>query len=248
MLCFFLLLNVSHSPLFSHCLYVVFLKFNRIWKKRTYPHLEWKNKISINYNKNVTNIIAMTNQKTWIRFHTESKNYFLIEICMGEWAIEKERRVDMEMVGNEIIFFFSAGECVKTNRCIWDKKKFVMVQIWLIVDRDVLCWNECQFSTFRKIQIILTENFLITHYTALNLIWVICKATKKSVKLPLGCVRTKRQQTLRLCVQQQNSGFSLISWKIVSERTHPICTLNELRSLLHEPDCLGDYQSKQCRV
>lgn len=169
---------------------------------------------------------------------------------MHGWVSDREREKSGYGNGWERNNFFSSllVNAWKQIVAYEIKKKFVMVQIWLIVDRDVLCWNECQFSTFRKIQIILTENFLITHYTALNLIWVICKATKKSVKLPLGCVRTKRQQTLRLCVQQQNSGFSLISWKIVSERTHPICTLNELRSLLHEPDCLGDYQSKQCRV
>lgn len=97
-------------------------------------------------------------------------------------------------------------ECVKTNDCIWNlkgldednnnnkmMKKYGAnmadcedreVYMCVYVDQQVLCLdlsvclcvNGMRVCVRFEIQIILTENFLITHYTTSNLIWVICKA------------------------------------------------------------------------
>lgn len=78
-----------------------------------------------------------------------------------------------------------------------DNKK--IVQIWM---KWKSIWAHCSSansdtSVFFQIPNILTENFVITHYTALNLIWVICKAEKVSNYL-LFC---RKQQANALCLK-----------------------------------------------
>lgn len=111
-------------------------------------------------------------------------------------------------------------ECVKTNDYVWDlrrtrrdraKKKHTTMKKYGAnladcIDREEYCMHENKsFSSLSlslgvhmcvrfEIQIILTENFLITHYTTSNLIWVICKTTHASTKRARARERANKKE------------------------------------------------------
>lgn len=122
-----------------------------------------------NITKMLQNIITMTNQNACIEFHKIF--IFILKMFTGE------RQTWMEMLGKNVSVFVNAWKQIVSVdkwkyganfRMLLEKKK----------EREsFLRWRDVSLD---EIQIILTENFVITHYTALNLIWVICKAKKVS--------------------------------------------------------------------